>query len=226
MDDLEHPREPAPRLVFFDLDGTISRHDTLIGYVTGYALRHPWRLLGFLRVLPALAAYFAVHRDRGRLKAALIHAVMGGASRTNVDAWTAEYVPRLLRRGVFAEALQAIRHHREAGDHLILMSATVDLYVPELARVLGFDEYICTPVAWRGDRLEGSLTAPNVRDEEKARQLKRVAVRFAGRRLVGYGNSAPDLPHLRLVDQAYLINPNGRLRKAAKDLPAKFKLWI
>ena len=34
MDDLEHPREPAPRLVFFDLDGTISRHDTLIGYVT------------------------------------------------------------------------------------------------------------------------------------------------------------------------------------------------
>lgn len=226
MDDLEHPREPAPRLVFFDLDGTISRRDTLISYVAGYALRRPWRLLGFLRFLPSLIAYFVAHRDRGRLKAALIRAVLGGATRAEINAWTTDYIPGLLQRGVFAEAMLAINRHREAGDHLILMSATVDLYVPELARALGFDEYLCTPVAWRDDRLEGSLTAPNVRDEEKARQLKRVAPRFAGRRIVGYGNSLPDLPHLRLVDQAFLINPGKRLRNAAKDLPVEFKIWI
>lgn len=226
MDDIEHPRERAPRLVFFDLDGTISRHDTLIGYVTGYALRHPWRLLAFVRVLPALAAYFLGARDRGRLKAALIHAVLGGATRAQVAEWTAAYLPKLLRRGVFPEAIEAIRRHRAAGDHLILMSATVDLYVPELARALGFHEHICTTVAWRDDRLEGWLTSANVRDEEKARQLKRVAPRFPGRQIVGYGNSMPDLPHLRLVDQAYLINPNKRLRRAAKHLPVNFNLWL
>lgn len=226
MDDLEHPREPAPRLVFFDLDGTISRRDTLIGYVTGFALRKPWRLLGFLSALPALAVFALGARDRGRLKGSLIHAVLGGAARGEIEAWTAIYIPRLLQRGLFAEARDAIRRHRESGDHLVLMTATVDLYVPQLAAALGFNEYTCSAVAWKGERLDGHLSSPNVRDAEKALRLKRIATRFAGRRIIGYGNSASDLPHLRLVDQAVLINAGSRLRKAAKDLPVEFKTWF
>lgn len=226
MDDLEHPRPPAPHLVFFDLDGTISRRDTLFGYVAGFALRQPWRWLGFIRLVPELFAFFLTHRDRGRLKGALIHAVLGGASREDIAAWTRDYVPALLEHGVFAEAKAAIEAHRAAGDHLVLMTATVDLYVPKLADALGFDEYICSRVRWDDDRLHGHLLSANVRDEEKARQLKIVAARFAGRRLIGYGNSAPDLPHLRLVDRAFLINPGDRLRKAAKDLPVEFKTWL
>ena len=226
MDDIEHPREPAPRLVFFDLDGTISRRDTLIGYVTGFALRHPRRLLGFVRFLPALAMFFLGDRDRGHLKGALIHSVLGGATREQVDAWTETYLPRLIQRGLFGEARAAIETHRGRGDHLVLMSATVDLYVPKLAQLLGFDEWICSRVGWNNDRLDGRLTAPNVRDDEKARQLKILASRFPGRRIVGYGNSTPDLPHLRLVDQAYLVNAGNSLRKAAKGLPVEFKTWI
>lgn len=226
MDDLEHPRESAPRLVFFDLDGTISRRDTLFGYVAGFALRHPVRLPRFLGVLPALIGYLIGQRDRGDLKGALVHAVMGGASRDDVRAWTEEYVPRLMARGIFEQALLAIRGHRDAGDRLILMTATVDLYVPELARALGFDDYLCSHVAWKEDRLEGWLTSPNMRDEQKAMALRRTAANFPGRRLVGYGNSVPDLPHLKLVDQAVLINATKALRKAASKLPVEFRYWF
>ena len=38
---------PAGRLAVFDLDGTITRRDTLVPYLIGYARRHPsglWRL--------------------------------------------------------------------------------------------------------------------------------------------------------------------------------------
>jgi len=226
VEDIEQPRAPAPKLVFFDLDGTISRRDTLLGYLAGYALRLPWRLMGFVRALPSLVAYLLTHGDRGRLKAALIRAVLGGATRAQIAAWTQDFVHRLLRHGVFAEALEAVRRHREANDHLILMSATVDLYVPQVAAALGFAECICTPVRWDREHLEGSLTASNVRGQEKARQLKLAVSRFSGRRIVGYGNSAADLPHLRLVDQAYLINPDAALRRAAKDLPVEFKIWL
>ncbi len=226
MDDLEYPREPAPRLVFFDLDGTISRRDTLFGYVVGFVRRHPARLLGYLRVIPALVEFAVARKDRGHLKGALLHAVMGGASRADINAWTADYVPRLISRGVFPDALAAIRKHRDAGDQLVLMTATVDLYVPELAKALGFDDYLCSQVAWSDDRLEGWLTTPNMRDEEKAAALRRMAARFPGRRLVGYGNSAPDLPHLRLVDQAVIINANKSLRKAASGIPVDFRYWV
>jgi phosphatidylglycerophosphatase C len=226
VDDLEHPREPAPRVVFFDLDGTISRRDTLFGYVAGFVRRHPSRMPRYLAVLPALIGYALGVRDRGYLKGALLHAVMGGALRKEVQAWTDEYVPMLIERGVFDEALAAIRKHRDAGDHLVLMTATVDLYVPDLAQALGFDAYLCSKVAWSEDHLEGWLTSPNMRDEEKAAALRRTVAKFPGRRLVGYGNSAPDLPHLKLVDQAYLVNASKSLRKAASGLPVEFKDWL
>jgi phosphoserine phosphatase len=106
------------------------------------------------------------------------------------------------------------------------MTATVDLYVPDLAQALGFDAYLCSKVAWSEDHLEGWLTSPNMRDEEKAAALRRTVAKFPGRRLVGYGNSAPDLPHLKLVDQAYLVNASKSLRKAASGLPVEFKDWL
>ena len=225
MDVLDNPREPAPLLVFFDLDGTITRRDTLSGYLLGFALRRPPRLLRFLAVLPDLAR-FLIDRDRGQLKGALVAKIMGGTERPTIDAWNRDYVPRLLQRGVFGEARAAIERHRNAGDHLVLMSATVDLYVPAIAEALGFAEHICTPVRWHEDgTLDGQLAAANVRDLEKARQLKQVALRHPGKRLVGYGNSTPDLDHLQLVDKAVLINPGKRLRRAAAKLPVEFKYW-
>jgi hypothetical protein len=108
-------RVRSPVLVLLDLDGTITRRDTLIGYVTGFALRHPLRLPGFIRVLPALFAFLLGHRDLGRLKGALIHSVMGGASRAEVIEWTSRYVPRLLASGIFAEAARVHRPSPRGG---------------------------------------------------------------------------------------------------------------
>ena len=220
------PRPFLPQLVVFDLDGTITRRDTLAGYVFGFACRRPWRLLGYLGVLPTLLRFALRRADHGELKGRVIRSVMGGASQEEIRAWTAVWVPRLLARGVFPEALAAIAQHRAAGDRLVLMSATVDLYVPELASVLCFDAHICSQVAWDGVRLDGRLSSPNVRDEEKARQLRRLAAAHPGRRIMGYGNSRPDLPHLRLVDKAVLVNPPPRLRALASDLPVEFKYWL
>lgn len=212
-------------LVIFDLDGTITRRDTLWGYVLGFALRRPVRLLRFNRVLPTLVRFAVGRADHGALKAALIHAVMGGSSRDEIAAWTQDYLPRLLRDGVFFNALRQIEQHRVAGDHLVLMTATVDLYVPALAQALGFTEWICTPVTWAGDYLDGALSGPNVRDEEKARRLRELKGRFPGLFVVAYGNSAPDLPHLRLADRAVLINASASLRRAAAEIPVEFRDW-
>lgn len=226
MVDPDPLREPRPTLVFFDLDGTISRRDTLIGYVWGFAWRHPWRVVGFVAVVPALLAFAIGRIDRGLLKGALVRAVMGGSTRQDVADWTARYVPRLVARGCFPAALQAIARHREAGHHLVLMSATVDLYVPELARALGFDDWICSTVRWQGEHLDGRLSSRNVRGEEKAARLRAAVQALPGRRLVGYGNSRADLPHLRWVDEAVLINAGSRLRRAAGDLPVQHRTWL
>jgi phosphatidylglycerophosphatase C len=213
------------KLVFFDLDGTITHRDTLVPFVAGYLIRNPARIMGLTRALPALLRFLLGRADRGALKGALINATLAGCSRQQIETWSAEFVPRLLRRGVFTDAIAAIRAHQAQGDHLVLMSASVDLYVPRIGIALGFSETVCSRVIWQGDSLDGHLDGPNCRDVVKAHWLERVRARFPERSVVAYGNSSPDLPHLRLADQALLVNPGRSLRREAGGRAIQFVHW-
>jgi HAD superfamily hydrolase (TIGR01490 family) len=213
------------RLVFFDLDGTISRRDTLLPYVTGFLLRRPWRAWRLLVLLPHLAAFVAGRGDRGILKGELVHAGMGGASADEVARWTEAFLPRLFARGLHPDAVAAIDAHRRAGDHLVLMSASVDLYVPEIARRLGFDETVCSGVRWQSGALDGHLATPNRRDEEKARCFREVAARHPGLPTVAYGNTESDLPHMRLADRAVMVNPSKTLRTRCEAVGIETVRW-
>ena len=214
------------RLVVFDLDGTITRSDTLLPYVAGYLARTPWRLLRLLGVVPALILYLLRRIDRGELKAALMRRTLGGESRAALDAWGVRFVERLLSGGVRRQALSAIEAHRRAGDLLVLMSASPDLYVPAIGRALGFSESVCTGVRWDGDRLNGDLATPNRRGEEKSRCLEVLKREHPGLPTLAYGNSSSDLPHLRLADEPRLVNASiGARRKAARAGITLYAHW-
>jgi len=198
--------------VFFDLDGTITRRDTLVPYVSSLLLRRPWRLPRLMGVLPTLLRFARGKADHGELKGELLRCALGGLTRRVIDAHTARFVPRLLARGVFADARRAIDAHRSQQDYLVLMSASVDLYVPAIGAALGFSETVCSTVRWKGDRLQGTLASPNVRDQEKLVQVRRLRMRFPDARAIAYGNSMPDLPHLDSVDQGWCVNASGKLK--------------
>ena len=51
------------------------------------------------------------------------------------------------------------------------------------------------------------------------------ALVFPERSVVAYGNSSPDLPHLRLADKALLVNPGPGLRREAGDRAIQFVHW-
>jgi phosphatidylglycerophosphatase C len=204
------------RLAVFDLDGTITRHDTLAPYALGFVVRRrPWRLPALLLVLPALLGHALGLLDRGGLKAAFIRATLGGCRRKDLERWTSAFVEALLARGLFPQALEAIQAHARAGDHLILLSASTDLYVPAIAHALGFQEVICTGVAWDGERLRGTLSTPNRRGDEKARCVAALIARYPDLPSVAYGNAASDIEHLKLVERGVLVNGSAAARRRA-----------
>jgi HAD superfamily hydrolase (TIGR01490 family) len=212
---------PEPGLAVFDLDGTITRSDSLGPYVLGFLMQKPWpariwRMLTVVRVAPAVIRFFLRRADEGQVKSAFIKATLGGATRSELDAWTARFVPQLLERRLFAAAVAQIAVHQRRGDYLVLMSASTDLYVPAVGRALGFGEIICTGVRWDGDRLDGELTTANRRGEEKARCFTALREQHPGLAAAAYGNASSDLPHLRLADQGVLVNgtPSARLAAA------------
>jgi phosphatidylglycerophosphatase C len=211
-------------IAIFDLDGTITRHDTLMPLVLRRLAPRPWQLLRLLLVLPSLLRFF-VNRDRGALKQSLLRATLRGTPRSELATFAREFVRDEIERGCFREALATLRRHRDAGHHLVLMSASVDFYVPEFGRQLGFDQVISTEVRWEGDRLEGTLTSANRRGEEKARCLRTLLEQRPDADTYAYGNSESDLPHLQLVRYGILVNGSVAARRAAAGLGVACVDW-
>jgi phosphatidylglycerophosphatase C len=211
-------------IAIFDLDGTITHRDTLFPLVVRQLSQRPLRLLRLLLLLPAVIR-FAYDRDRGVLKQSLLRATLRGTSRAELEATSRQFVSDTIARRCFADALATIRRHREQGHFLVLMSASVDFYVPEFGRQLGFDQVISTGVAWQGDRLDGTLTTPNRRGEEKAVQLRALVAEHNDSHTFAYGNSDSDLPHLRLARHGLLVNGGPGARRAASALGVATAEW-
>jgi phosphatidylglycerophosphatase C len=214
-----------PRLVVFDLDGTITRRSTLAAYVFGLLRKRPWQALSVLRAAPALLAYLLGRLDRGGLKARLLQVTLGRRTRADLQAWTAQFVQRLLARGLRADAVRAIEAHRRQGDVLVLLSASPDLYVPAIAAQLNFDEAVCTALGWTNDRLDGTLSSPNRRGAEKTRCIAALAGRHPGLRTAAYANEVSDLDHLRGVDEPLLVSGSCRARRWAARAGVPSARW-
>ena len=212
-------------MALFDLDGTLTRRDTLLQYLAGFLRRHPQRLARVPLLLPGLIRFALGSADHGAVKSAAIRAVLGGLTRSEIEAWTDEFVPRLLARGMRADALAMLDAHRRAGDLLVLLSASPDLYVPAIGRALGFAETVCTGVEWHGDCLTGRLTTPNQRGPEKARAVVALRREHPGLAVIAYGNAASDLEHLSLAERATLVNGSSRARQAAARLNIDCVSW-
>ena len=212
-------------IAFFDLDGTITHRDTLFPLVLRQLSRRPLHLLRLLGVVPGAIRYL-FDRNRGALKQSLLRATLRGISRQELTAASSRFVADSIERRCIRDALNAIRRHRDAGHYLVLMSASVDFYVPEFGRQLGFDHVISTGVAWNGDRLDGSLTTPNRRGEEKATCLRALVAERGDAETFAYGNSDSDLPHLRIARHGLLVNGSLAARRAAAGMGVATADWV
>ncbi|MEP6884054.1 MAG: HAD-IB family phosphatase [Gammaproteobacteria bacterium] len=221
-----NPVPPHPSVALFDLDGTLTWRDTLLPFLLTFLRRHPSRLANLWRLPAALLGYATGTQDRGLLKSRLIRMVMGGASRAAVDACAEEFVNSLRpRHRLRLTALAMLDAHRNSGDHLVLLSASPDLYVPRIGKALGFEVTLCTEIGWRGDRLSGELKTPNRHGTEKTHCLAWLRRQYPGMPVIAYGNSDSDLDHMLHADRALLVNGGTAARAAAMRLGIPTATW-
>ena len=209
----------------FDLDGTLTWRDTLLPYLAGFLWRNPWRGIRLIGAPIAVYRYWR-DRDRGELKSRCIRMIMGGASRAAVNRWSERFVAAMKPEGRFRPlALAVLEAHRAAGDHLVLMSASPDLYLMRIGALLGVEHTVCTVIRWQGERLDGGLASENCRGEEKSRQLLVLRQRYPGAKFIAYGNSSSDLDHMRAADRALLVNGNMEARNLATQSGIEVSSW-
>ncbi len=159
---------------------------------------------------------FRATRDLGAAKERLLGAMLGGLDRARAEAMGRRVAERLALSEAVADR---VRDHLAAGDEVWIASASVDLVVGEVARVVGARGGIGTALAIEGDRLTGRFVGVNCKGPEKLRRLD--AELRAGWRdgAVAYSDSSADTPLMTAVAEACWVR-RGRLRETTDGEPA------
>ncbi|HSA20812.1 MAG TPA: HAD-IB family phosphatase, partial [Myxococcota bacterium] len=134
------PRRPA---ALFDFDGTLTRRDTMLGFMLHLLRQQPGAARALGPALRRLPAYLAGRAGKADMKALLLRAFVRLPAEAREplvrrfhDAFLA---PRYLAGGV-----ERVAWHRRQGHLLVLASASVELYLRPVAEALGFDHLLAT----------------------------------------------------------------------------------
>lgn len=129
---------------------------------------------------------------------------------------TAQVVPRIP-----AAALGLVRRHRDAGDLVILTTATSRFITEPTALYLGIPHLLAIEPALANGRFTGGATGTlNMREGKVARLHEWLAAQ--GRALrefrsTAYSDSINDLPLLEAVDEPVAVDPDPRLSAIARE---------
>jgi HAD superfamily hydrolase (TIGR01490 family) len=190
---------PARRLALFDLDGTLTRHDTMFAFVR--RIRGTPRLIaGMVLLSPWLAAHRVGLLAADAAKARFLGWFFGGETREQLAAWGAAFadeVDQLLRPG----AHDRVEWHRQNGDDVLLVSASLDWWVRPWAERRGL-RVLCTEAAYRDGVFAGVLATPNCSGPEKVRRIRAEVRLDEYERVFAYGDSSGDSEMLGLAHEA------------------------
>ncbi len=154
------------QVVVFDFDGTLTSDDTFISF-SRYALGD-WRCaIGALRALPWLIGWKIGVVSSSKAKEKLFSKLYKGMSKAELMEISRKFMPRYKQ-----ESLDLLKIHQEKGDRVYIISASLDLWLNEIAKELGV-RLICTnTTADNAGHLDGTFSSSNCHGEEKVKRLK------------------------------------------------------
>jgi HAD superfamily hydrolase (TIGR01490 family) len=155
-----------------------------------------------------------VRGSRDDAKAAVLGRLVRGDDPARVAALGREYATRVLPGRLRPALVDKVDWHRAQGHELVIVSASLAVYLVPLAAALGFDHVIAVELEVGEDgRLTGGLVGPNVRGVEKANRLRAWLGDDVPAAVWAYGDSAGDAELLALATTPVWV---GRRRRVSR----------
>ena len=190
-------------VVAFDFDGTLTRRDTLflfLRHVAGSSLRYYCKM--FL-ALPVMMAYALRLLSNHEAKRHLISRFLKGMHRSELEK-SCDAFADVIDKNLRQEAMSVLNRHKEHGDELIIVSASLRCWIEPWAKRNGFAHVIATELKYsEQDVVAGEFSTPNCHGEEKVRRLREYLTPRDQYRLIAYGDSRADLPMLHFSDESH-----------------------
>ncbi|MCR6661017.1 MAG: HAD-IB family hydrolase [Asticcacaulis sp.] len=189
------------KIIAFDFDGTLTCKDSFIAFLQ--ATKGSLQMASALAFRPHMLIDYAKTRDRGALKARLLHSLLGDISQRELEILVKAFVTKT-GKGLFRpDALVAWQTHDQPDRLRVIVTASPELLVGPFGRLIGADRVIGTRLKFseRGTLLP-ELTGLNCRGEEKMSRL-REAFGDALDLEAAYGDTAGDTEMLAAARQGH-----------------------
>lgn len=211
-----------PRLALFDLDHTLLPLDSDFEWGE-FSIRIGWAdkdefgrrnqaffddyLAGRLDVHDYVRFATEAVRLRGQTESALAHE---------------QFMNEVIRPAIKPTALELLRSHHDAGDEIVIITATNEFVTAPIARELGVKNLIAVQLArdengWITGEIDG---IPSMREGKVLRMeawLKERNLGWGDVECTFYSDSMNDVPLLEKVDHPVATNPDQRLRALAQQ---------
>jgi HAD superfamily hydrolase (TIGR01490 family) len=203
---------------FFDLDRTLIRRSSALA-LAGSFREHGVIGRGQLAKAAAWQLLFAARgagAETVRKAAEDGLMILKGFAVDDLRSLVAGAMEPVLKPLVYQEPLDLVDRHRERGEPVYIVSATLQEIVEEVARELRFDGAIGSVCEIEDGVYTGRSLRP-AHGEGKAAAVRELAER-EGLDLAtstAYSDSHTDLPFLEAVGRPVAVNPDRELRKLA-----------
>jgi HAD superfamily hydrolase (TIGR01490 family) len=188
-------------LALFDFDGTITSNDTFTPFILQAV--EPTRLaLGKLVLSPLIAAYKLRLLSASRMRRSIVRFGFRGRRSDEVRSAGLAYARTRLAGVVRGKALERIRWHQAQGDEVVVVSASLDVYLTDWCREVGV-ELICTELEERQGVLTGHYRDGDCSGPEKARRVRQRYELDSFALVYAYGDTSEDEAMLALASRRY-----------------------
>ena len=182
--------DARPTIAAFDFDITITTKDTFVPFlILAFGKWPTYRAFAKLAFDGLLV--LAKLSSRDRFKEKIVRELFLGESVKRLAKAGRDHA-KAIRPLVRPMAERRIAWHKERGHRLVMVSASLDLYLEPIARELGFDDLLCTRPSKNHRVFNGCLDGKNCRAQEKVVKLKELLGDLSSVELHAYGDSTGD----------------------------------
>jgi HAD superfamily hydrolase (TIGR01490 family) len=214
-------------IAVFDFDGTITRYDSFVRFLSLVLRKYPERLISSWELPIDVVRHKCGWRDNTWLKQRFMRKILRNLHAKDLESVTHQLHDGLLEGGFRTGAMKELNRHISLGHRTLLLSASLDIYLKPIAANLGFSDCGCS-VAERDAQgaLTGRLRGANCLNFEKVHRLNElIGTERNAWRVIAYGDSAADLPLLEAADEGYMINASQRLARQSEAINAQTIQW-
>ncbi|WP_038609288.1 HAD family hydrolase [Corynebacterium ureicelerivorans] len=208
----------APVAAFFDLDKTIIATSSAFAFGKEFFKGGMITRQEAWEISLSKAQYMLVGQSSEKMDTTrdTLAQMVAGWEVEDIQRITRETLREVVAPAIYAEARELIAAHKNAGHHVIIISASARILVEPIAQELGVDTVVATEMAVKDGRLTGEVTR-YLKGGAKAEAVRQFAAEhdFDLTNSYAYSDSATDIPMLELVGNPVAVNPDRALKKHA-----------